>query len=263
MFLPIHNLMLALATPLANHGVAVNHFNLGARAVQPIANGTPLRIMPLGASITYGQASTDGNGYRSDLRNQLVAAGNTLVNFVGSRQAGTMRDNDVEGWPGARIDQVHAKATAAVSVPKYKPNVILVNAGTNDALQDAGVSGAAARMEAMLVDCWRLSPRAVVVLSTLLLNRDPVVERRVLNINDQFRGLVKRLRDSGRAIVLVDMHSDQAPMDVDFADQTHPNDTGYRKMANVWFAGLVTAGQEGLIKSPEPVAGLPDDGLRS
>ncbi|KAK0726468.1 SGNH hydrolase-type esterase domain-containing protein [Apiosordaria backusii] len=262
-FLPIHNLMLALATPLANHGVAVNHFNLGARALQPIANGIPLRIMPLGASITYGQASTDGNGYRQELRNQLVAAGNTLVNFVGSRKAGTMRDNDVEGWPGARIEEVHAKATAAVSVPKYKPNVFLVNAGTNDALQDKNVNTAAVRMEAMLVDLWRLSPRAVVVLSTLLMNRDANVERRVLDINNQFRGLVKSLRDRGRRVVLVDMHSDQGPMDIDLADQTHPNDGGYRKMANLWLAGLVTAGDEGWIQAPEHVAGLPDDGLRS
>ncbi|CAP71774.1 uncharacterized protein PODANS_6_7250 [Podospora anserina S mat+] len=282
MFLPIHNLILgafplllpsprpslthhaALATPLANQGVAVNHFNLGSRAVQPIANATPLRIMPLGASITYGQASTDGNGYRNELRNQLVAAGNTLVNFVGSRKAGIMRDNDVEGWPGARIDEVHSRAVAAVSVPKYKPNVFLVNAGTNDALQNKDVRTAALRMEAMLKDCWTLSPRAVVILSTLLLNKDPVVERRVLDINDQFRRLVKSLRDEGRRIVLVDMHSDQGPMEgVDFADQTHPNDRGYKKMANIWFAGLVAAGDEGWIQTPEAVAGLPDDGLRS
>jgi hypothetical protein len=70
--------------------------------------------MPLGASITYGLKSSDGNGYRKALRDQIVAYGND-VNMVGSRRNGSMEDNDVEGWPGYVIDQVQAKANVAVS----------------------------------------------------------------------------------------------------------------------------------------------------
>jgi hypothetical protein len=51
-----------------------------------------LRLMPLGASITYGQASSDGNGYRKALRQQLRWKG-WKVNMVGSSQAGNMNDN--------------------------------------------------------------------------------------------------------------------------------------------------------------------------
>lgn len=50
-----------------------------------------LRIMPLGASITQGVASSDGNGYRKHLRDQLRFAG-WDVNMVGSKRDGTMRD---------------------------------------------------------------------------------------------------------------------------------------------------------------------------
>ncbi|GAB1319346.1 SGNH hydrolase-type esterase domain-containing protein [Madurella fahalii] len=260
-FLPINNLLLALASPLANQGIASNHFNVGARAMAPLGGGVPLRIMPLGASITYGQGSSDGNGYRGPLRAQLTGDFGNAVNMVGSRQSGSMRDNDVEGWPGFRIDEVHEKAAAPESVPRWRPNVVLVNAGTNDAAQDWNVTTAGRRMEAMLADVWRMSPRAVVVLSTLLLNKNGDTERRVLNINGQFRQLVARLRDrERRRIILAEMHGDDGPGSADFVDDTHPNDVGYKKMANVWLKGLVAASDAGMLQAPERVPGVPDDG---
>ena len=218
--------------------------------------------MPLGASITYGTASSDGNGYRAALRTQLVAEpGSNKVNMVGSRQAGTMLDNDVEGWPGYRIEQVHAKAMAAASVRKWKPNVVLINAGTNDATQNWNVSTAGVRMEAMIRDVWSVSPRAVVVLSTLLVNKNAATERNVGVINRQFGELARKLRDvEGKRVVLVDMHGEAGPGTGDMADDTHPNDVGYRKMANVWYQGLVAASDAGWLQAPEPVQGVPDDG---
>lgn len=50
-----------------------------------------LRIMPLGASITEGVRSSDGNGYRRALRDQLRFKG-WKVNMVGSKQNGKMAD---------------------------------------------------------------------------------------------------------------------------------------------------------------------------
>jgi hypothetical protein len=51
-----------------------------------------LRIMPLGASITEGVKSSDGNGYRKPLREMLTGKG-WKVNMVGSKKVGTMQDN--------------------------------------------------------------------------------------------------------------------------------------------------------------------------
>jgi hypothetical protein len=50
-----------------------------------------LRVMPLGASITAGYLSSDNNGYRKWLREELRYQG-WPVNMVGSLQIGTMRD---------------------------------------------------------------------------------------------------------------------------------------------------------------------------
>ncbi|KAF7627478.1 hypothetical protein AFLA_002859 [Aspergillus flavus NRRL3357] len=92
-----------------------------------------LRIMPLGASITYGYQSTNGNGYRRWLRQQLRHAG-WWVNMVGSNpnDTSTMNDNEVEATSGFRVDQVTQQAERPIP---QQPNLILINAGTNDANQ--------------------------------------------------------------------------------------------------------------------------------
>lgn len=67
-----------------------------------------LRIAPLGASITNGYLSTDNNGYRKYLRDQLRFVG-WPVNMVGSLNTGTMKDNGNEGHIGWTIKDVTDK----------------------------------------------------------------------------------------------------------------------------------------------------------
>jgi len=216
-----------------------------------MAASVPLRIMALGASITYGQGSSEGNGYRAALLDQLTSAGNK-VEMVGSRPHGTMRNSMVEGWPGFRIEQVHAKAKE--SVPQTKPNVLLINVGTNDAVQNRNVSTAGERMEDLIIDLFSMSPRTTIILSTLLVNKNQATERNVQSINQQFGALVPKLQDQGRRIILVDMHSlDSGPLVSDLVDDTHPNDVGYKKMAGIWFWGLNNVSDRGWLQQPDPV----------
>ncbi|KAB5545854.1 SGNH hydrolase-type esterase domain-containing protein [Coniochaeta sp. 2T2.1] len=251
-------LLAAFAAPLAHTGIATGQMHLGSRIVAPpLADGVPLRIMPLGASITWGQASSDGNGYRGVLRDMLANSGNP-VNMVGSQHHGTMVDNDNEGWPGYVIDQVYAKANA--SVPAWKPNVILVNAGTNDCSQDRNVGHAGERMLAMLEQLFVLSPRATVLLSSLVVNKNATTERQVVTVNEQYRTVAEELKARGRRLVYVEMQNEDGPQKGDLSDNTHPNDKGYRKMAILWYNALVDASRAGLLQAPEPVEGLPDDG---
>jgi len=103
-----------------------------------------LRILPLGASITQGIKSSDENGYRKLLRQQLRWKG-WKVNMVGTKNNGNMADNvrrflpkhlsdadmlkDNEGHPGWIISQVHDEWSKA-AVNGLKPNLVLINAGT-------------------------------------------------------------------------------------------------------------------------------------
>lgn len=93
----------------------------------------PLRLMPLGGSITHGVGSSDQNGYRKILLDLLRDDGFNVL-MVGSRTAGTMSNDNHEGWRGFRIDQIERRAVP--SAEKLKPHLFTVNAGSNDCLQD-------------------------------------------------------------------------------------------------------------------------------
>lgn len=208
--------------------------------------------MPLGASITYGEQSSTGNGYRNDLHNLLTDSGYT-VNMVGSRKHGSMKDNDVEGWPGFRIKQVQSKAQA--SVPSRLPNVFTVNAGTNDCAQNKQ-EGAGQRTDDLLEYLWKASPDSTIILSTLLINLNSTIEARVEKVNNQIREVAKQKASQKKRIVLVDMHANDGPQKGDMApDGTHPRDAGYSKMAKIWFRGVQEAANKGFLKKPKPLPG--------
>ncbi|KAI0423960.1 carbohydrate esterase family 3 protein [Xylaria sp. FL1042] len=242
---------IALASPLRKN----DEFVVTRRSSAGFAKGIWLRIMPLGASISYGLTSSDGNGYRKFLRDQIVDYGNP-VNMVGSRRNGTMDDNDVEGWPGYIIDQVHTKANTAV--PKYKPNVVLVNVGTNDCSGDVDLPNAGERMSNLLDDVFKGSPRATIILSTLLVRSDEEKQECVEDLNSQFKTVAVAQRAKGRRLVLVDMQPPDGPTTAELVDGIHPNETGYAKMASIWFDGIKEADEAGFLLMKEAIPGNPD-----
>ncbi|KAI0443096.1 carbohydrate esterase family 3 protein [Xylaria telfairii] len=242
---------ISLASPIKQHD---DHPSVHRKSAG-FGGGMWLRIMPLGASISYGVTSSDGNGYRQYLRDQIVDYGND-VNMVGSRRNGTMEDNDVEGWPGDIIDQVHTKANEAL--PKYKPNVVLINVGTNDCTGNIDLANAGKRMSSLIDDVYKGSSRATVILSTLLVRSDPSKQKCVEYVNSQFKSVAAAQRANGRRLVLVDMQPPAGPTTSQLSDGTHPTDFGYAKMANVWFKGIQEADDAGFLLNKEAIAGNPD-----
>ena len=198
--------------------------------------------MPLGASITWGSKSSHGNGYREYLHEFLTEAGYD-VDMVGSRQSGSMVDNDVEGWPGARIDQVHDHALDSVS--KLLPNIITLNAGSNDCMQDYHTDNASSRMNNLIQDLWSMVPKSTIILSTLTPNTEPVAEDCAQRVNRQLKELVRNHQDDSKRIVLADMRGNEGLELEDLADHVHPNDAGYNKMARLWFEAIQMAKRSG------------------
>lgn len=76
-----------------------------------------LRIMPLGASITMGYKSTDLNGYREHIRQQLRSEG-WQVDMVGSKRNGTMHNNvcNPPKTHETKKDLTHSSTTKVTSV---------------------------------------------------------------------------------------------------------------------------------------------------
>ncbi|KJK61604.1 GDSL-like Lipase/Acylhydrolase family protein [Aspergillus parasiticus SU-1] len=210
-----------------------------------------LRIMPLGASITYGYQSTDGNGYRRWLCQQLRHAG-WWVNMVGSNpnDTSTMNDNEVEATSGFRVDEVTRQAERTIP---QQPNLILINAGTNDANQyndtTVDVYKTGERMDALLTRLFDAIPGTTIILSTLL-PRD--AESQIVYftnyISGQYRQIVTARRQKGQRIVLAEM-SDFIKVE-DLIDGTHPTDFGDKKVASVWWEAIQEAEREGLLQPP-------------
>ncbi|ROT41448.1 hypothetical protein SODALDRAFT_119780 [Sodiomyces alkalinus F11] len=214
--------------------------------------------MPLGASITYGEGSSDGNGYRQYLRDLLTEDGH-IVDYVGTRSHGTMGDNDVEGWPGLRIDQLAAKAEA--SVPAYLPNLVLIDAGTVNCLQDAGPDHAVDRMLELINYIRGASSRVSVVLSTLLVsdNKNNETDDCARKVNDQFRSLVLDQLALSRKVVLADMDGPGGPEVDALVDTMRPGDgdAGFEKMAAVWFDSIRDAASRGWLEAPQVLPSSP------
>src|SRR5947209_14639864 len=94
----------------------------------------PIRVMPLGDSITWGVGSSTGSSYRADLWRRLVTQAGYHIDFVGSQQSGSLPDTDNEGHSGWRIDQIAGGIDGWLAT--YQPDVVLLHIGTNDMNQN-------------------------------------------------------------------------------------------------------------------------------
>ncbi|MBM2615569.1 GDSL family lipase [Actinoplanes sp. LDG1-06] len=218
----------------------------------------PLKVMPLGDSITWGSGSADsrvGNrtgaltagGYRIDLRARLAAAG-LDVDFVGSRQAGPPgTDRDNEGHPGWRIDQIAANVDGWLAT--YRPDVVLLHIGTNDMAQNRSVAASAARLSALIDQIRAARPDAAIFVQKLVQGHVEPEKSRIAAYNTAIPGIVATKDDN---VHLVDQSSIGGLSEF---DDLHPNDDGYAKMAfNLYRAMAGVYGDGGWPTGSDPYA---------
>jgi lysophospholipase L1-like esterase len=203
-----------------------------AHAAGPL-QGKALRIMPLGDSITFGVGSTTGNGYRQNLLDELSADG-ARVDYVGSLRSGTMADPDNEGHSGALISEIDAAEDTATSA--YRPNVVLLHAGTNDTNRDTEMSTAPQRLAHLIDDIVAHDPGVVVVVAQIVPNANADAQRRVDAFNAAIPDLVNAR--SAQKVVLASM---SRVTTAQLADGLHPNDSGFQTMADAWHSALDAA----------------------
>lgn len=143
-----------------------------------------------------------------------------------------IHSQDNEGHPGWVITEVHSAFTKSKHM---KPNVILINVGTNDCNGNIDPGNGGQRMRDMLDDIYSSISGVTVILSTLVPGTtSPACHA---DLSGQYRALVSSYRAAGRRIALADMHNGMSPSEVS-SDRIHPNDTGYRKMAAIWWDSI-------------------------
>jgi acyl-CoA thioesterase-1 len=189
----------------------------------------PVKIMPLGDSITQGNTTADS--YRRPLWHKLVDAG-YHVDFVGSektnftgRPAHPDFDEDNEGHYGWTIAGVLEKLDGWLG--QNNPDIVLLHLGTNGKEPAAEKLGQLEQVVALL---RKHNPKVVVLMAQLITGGE---------INQGIPGLVKKLNTAQSPVILVDQSAGwEWEAGKDTVDGCHPNERGEEKMATKWFDAL-------------------------
>jgi len=204
-------------------------------------HAAPTKIMPLGDSITYDSMYGDTRptslrtGYRSHLWYQLQ--GSTIsADFVGSRSAGEAIepafDTDNEGHPG--WDQFEIAEDTSLYMNQSKPDVVLLHIGTNDTTTNP--AGVADILDS--INLYESENKTTVRVYVALIIDRAFTDARITSFNNRLAELLTQRIGTGDDIMIVNMYKNARLIASDYADVTHPNDSGYAKMANVWFTAL-------------------------
>jgi sialidase-1 len=242
----------------------------------------PLRILPLGDSITrgsylalengkaVGMPHPDGGGWRKGLQDRLRNAG-IPFDFVGELDyLAYGRDGKVDpgfdphhhglaGFGNTRIlsggtvptpaDVLAARGVTEITVrpivevlAREKPDVILLMSGAN---------GFDAAARDRLICTIGEASGAHLFVATIPPQKPPRAgSEGVEAYNASLPAVVAAQQAAGKPITLVDMHAALTPDDL-LPDGVHPNRAGMEKIAATWFAALAPLrAAEPLVKKP-------------
>jgi hypothetical protein len=219
----------------------------------------PLRIMPLGDSVTEGiydntepcdpatqQCNTTDLranyrpeeyiiGYRRPLSTSLMNAG-YFIDFVGSSRSGQSVtpsfDFDHQGMPGMSASQIASNVYHYLTT--NNSDIVLLHTGT------AGfISTTPADVENILNEIDRFeqdNDQDITVVLARIINRK-TYNPDVHAFNEDVAAIAENRIANGDKIIIVDFENALTYPD-DLFDNLHPNNSGYNKMADVWLAAL-------------------------
>lgn len=196
----------------------------------------PVRIMPMGDSITFG--SGVAGGYRARLYQLLTAAGYNvdLVGSLNTNGVATLPDSDHEGHSGYRIDQIDTEL-AGYLAGISDPDVILLHIGTNDFGQGVDTPRAIDRLDALMTKITTARPFARLIVTNLMKRTATGPNTGIqTEFNPFVQARVEAQAALGRRVTFLDMHA-AIPL-TELRDGLHPNQAGYDHMAEVWFPAI-------------------------
>ncbi|MFI7079894.1 cellulose binding domain-containing protein [Micromonospora sp. NPDC049903] len=211
------------------------------RPAPAVAAADPVRVMPLGDSITGSPGC-----WRAVLWNRLQSAGHTAVDFVGTlgpQGCGQPYDGDNEGHGGYLVTNVANQNLLPGWLSATRPDVVLMHFATNDVwsnLAPATILAAYGR----LVDQMRAANPAMRVLVAKIIpmapSSCPECGQRVVALNNAVDGWAAGKTTAQSPIVVVDQWTGFSTT-TDTYDGVHPNAAGDQKIADRWYPALVAA----------------------
>ncbi|WP_440950284.1 DUF3821 domain-containing protein [Methanosphaerula subterraneus] len=220
--------------------------------------GTPVKIMPLGDSLTQGSDLTPDQAshptYRYWLWNGLVSGG-YQIDFVGSTRSNFTYqfDQDHEGHAGYTTAMIlngnssdPASGNLTTWLSSYSPDIVMISLGIQD--QIAGVPlNQTQQNVAQIIDILRYRNPAVKVLVGTV-PPSTVYRQNVQTINDGLAAVAAARNTTASPVTMVDLTTGYDGVTDNQAGSILPNETGERKIAQRWYGALVP-----LVSSSTPV----------
>ncbi|MER5637104.1 FG-GAP-like repeat-containing protein [Kitasatospora sp. NPDC002227] len=226
---------LTAAIALATAGLST-----GCASAASAPTARPLKVMPLGDSITAGSGSATGSSYRAPLWNLVAGQSRYSVDFVGSGNSGALPDTDNEGHSGYLIDQISAGIDGWMAAAQ--PDVVLLHIGINDMDRSTDKAHASDRLAALL-DRINADRPGTTVLVQGLIPTTGGLEALSQDFNAKVKALIPGKQAAGEKVRYVEP---PALTGAEFNDRLHPNDAGYSRMGQAFYGALDKAFTDGL-----------------
>jgi lysophospholipase L1-like esterase len=205
------------------------------------AGAVPVRIMPLGDSITGSPGC-----WRALLWNKLQSNGFTNIDFVGTQPpqgCGVPYDGDNEGHGGALASGIVSQGQLPGWLAATNPNIVLMHLGTNDVWNGQSQTAILASYST-LVGQMRANNPNMTVLVAQIIPMNPtnctMCAQGVVNLDAAIPAWAASLSTTQSPIVVVDQWTGFNDA-TDTVDGVHPNDSGNQKMSDRWYPALASA----------------------
>ena len=222
----------------------------GGAAYRPCpTDGSPCKIMPFGDSITDGFGTA--GAYRVELFRLAHQAGKNIT-FVGRESNGPAMVDGVafppkhEGHSGFTIAPAGGRngisPLVPMVMPEFKPHIITLMIGTNDAIDNYQLESAPTRLGALIDSIYAQLPNVLIVVAQPIPSQEDALNLRIQAYNATIPAVVKARADTGRHILLVDMYtpfaSNNAYKTALLKDTWHPNEAGHVILGARWYSVL-------------------------
>jgi lysophospholipase L1-like esterase len=200
---------------------------------------TPVRIMPLGDSITGGPGC-----WRALLWDRLQRTGFTNIDFVGTLPGGgcsVAHDGDNEGHGGFLATGIADGNQLPPWLTATRPDIVLMHLGTNDVWNNVATASILTAFS-KLVDQMRASNPNMRILVAQILPMTPSgctwCPPGVAALNNAIPGWVAGKTTAASPITVVDQFTGFDPVADTNGDGVHPDDSGFQKMSDRWYPAL-------------------------
>ncbi|MEU6721474.1 cellulose binding domain-containing protein [Nonomuraea sp. NPDC046802] len=205
------------------------------------ASAAPIRIMPLGDSITGSPGC-----WRALLWNRLQSSGYTNIDFVGTlptQGCGVAHDGDNEGHGGYLATNIAGQNLLPGWLSSTRPDIVLVHLGTNDVWSNIAPATILSAFTT-LVNQMRASNPAMKIFVAKIIPMNPSncgdCGQRAVNFNNAIPAWAAATTTPQSPITVVDQWTGFNTA-TDTYDGVHPNAAGDQKMSDKWYTPLASA----------------------